>query len=445
MNRKEWNDFFKSNKVLILLILLSSVVLVGSSYAWYTLSITSDKTHTLTAGTLSLELGEQDTTINLVNAVPQTDKEGLKNEAYTFTITNNGTLSSNYAVYLDDVDLTTGNSRMSDSVIKYNLVRNDVSLGTTYLNSLTNTNGSRSLVTGNIDPGATITFKLSMWITEEATVDISGQEFIAKIRLEGNQAVKLCKRATTLHTETCAQTSSTQACSSDGYVAGSKGTTITYGNLGTKGKLSIGDAFDCDVNGDGVYNAEYERFYYMTDMDDDTAVLIYYNNVVGGSLYHPTAFAYDDTQVNNNGPITAAKQLPTINQWKNVSLKNTKRQILSELGTTSTEAGNLPTAFSYDGYAARLLTYQELYNACYYPSTQSIYFSSDCRFILENTKYSNNSNLTGIWLETPAAQTTVHAEYVSGLDKSTGQLHVFDNSDFGVRPVIEVTKSRILY
>ena len=42
---------------------------------------------------------------------------------------------------------------------------------------------------------------------------------------------------------------------------GSKGTTtITYGSLELSGTLTTGDTFDCDVNGDGVYNSETEIF-----------------------------------------------------------------------------------------------------------------------------------------------------------------------------------------
>ena len=41
---------------------------------------------------------------------------------------------------------------------------------------------------------------------------------------------------------------------------------IEYGNLGKSGDDPIsGDAFDCDVNGDGIYDSETERFYYITD------------------------------------------------------------------------------------------------------------------------------------------------------------------------------------
>ena len=74
-------------------------------------------------------------------------------------------------------------------------------------------------------------------------------ELNEKAKVCGN---KLCQRATFLHTETCSQTSTSDYCNADGY---STGDTITYGNLGIKGTLITGDAFDCDVNGDGIYNA----------------------------------------------------------------------------------------------------------------------------------------------------------------------------------------------
>ena len=66
----------------------------------------------------------------------------------------------------------------------------------------------------------------------------------------------VCKRATTLHQEECTL-SGYFSCKSMGYSAdGEKHTTtIIYGNLGTKGTLTAGDAFDCDVNGDGVFNS----------------------------------------------------------------------------------------------------------------------------------------------------------------------------------------------
>ena len=267
---------------------------------------------------------------------------------------------------------------------------------------------------------------------------------------------KLCKRATTLHTETCSQTSTSSYCSGDGYTASGsmKTTTITYGNLGTKGVLTSGDAFDCDVNGDGVYDSATERFYYVSDMtngvtqDSNTAVLIYYNNVSGGLPSNSTSYAYDKSGKNNNGPVTAIKQLPTTRQWKNVSLTNTIRAITNENGGNTTNAGNLPTTFSYEGYAARLLTVQEVSSGC--GVTVGSYtkgeLSSKCKYLMENTQYSSSSFKTsGGWLESPNASISNIAWRVYADDSNVNDDNVDDVFNLGVRPAIEVLKSNISY
>ena len=268
---------------------------------------------------------------------------------------------------------------------------------------------------------------------------------------------KLCKRATTLHTETCSKTSTSSYCSGDGYTAsGSMGTTtITYGNLGTTGTLTGGDAFDCDVNGDGVYDSTTERFYYVSDMtngvtqDSNTAVLIYYNNVRGGVASNSTTYAYDSSGKNNNGPVTAIKQLPTTSQWKNVSLTNTTRAITNESGGNTTGAGNLPTAFSYEGYAARLLTAQEVSAGCGFTvgNRTEGELSSKCKYLMENTKYSSDSlKANGEWLESPGASSSSTAWYVDANHRRIvlGYNVVYAHAS-GVRPAIEVLKTNISY
>ncbi len=263
---------------------------------------------------------------------------------------------------------------------------------------------------------------------------------------------KLCKRATTLHTEECTQTDSSSYCSGDGYTASGsmKTTTITYGNLGTKGILTIGDAFDCDVNGDGVYDSATERFYYVSDMtngvtqDSNTAVLIYYNNVSGGIASNSTTYAYDvNGNAYTNGPITAKGQLPTTSQWKNVSLINATRDITDEKNTVR------KSAFSYEGYAARLLTYQEVYNGCY-DGTTSITstkgLSSKCKYLMENTKYSSSSLKTyGGWLESPYAFLSTCARGVYAIDRFVSNGRADYAYNYGVRPAIEVSKTNIEY
>ena len=263
-----------------------------------------------------------------------------------------------------------------------------------------------------------------------------------------------CIRATQLHTEECAQTNYTYYCGEAGYTAsGSKGTTtITYGNLETEGTLTSGDAFDCDVNGDGTYDSSTERFYYVSDLSNNSeyAVLIYYNNTTLGvsDNTYTSLIAYDSNNTNYSGPVTAITNLPTTTQWNNVSLSNTSRAITTETGTTSTTGGTLPTEFSYSGYAARLLTAQEVNSACnIIVGSYTTGELDGCNYLMENTKYSNSSIGTyGYWLETPYVSSSNNVWSAHAYNRSVRSAnYAYDSSGFGVRPVIEVLKTDIDY
>ena len=283
------------------------------------------------------------------------------------------------------------------------------------------------------------------------------------LKFDGNSISKgdtnknvICKRATTLHTEKCTQTDSQYYCSGAGYTtSGSKGTsTITYGNLGTNGTLSSGDAFDCDVNGDGIYDPNTERFYYVSDyyntstksFENDTAVLIYYNSVNAGNPSNSVTYAYDSSGKSSRGPITAIAQLPTTSQWSNVSLKSVTRTILNENGGNTVSGETLPSDFSYEGYAARLLTLQEVKKSAQNDNipTEKIGELDNFTYLYENTKFSNGNIAWAYWIENPYSGYSSNAMYVLGSDRYVSYSSVLE-SGRGTRPAIEVSKSNIEY
>ena len=457
----------KNNKKLLMVVLVLTLVLaVGTTYAWLRLTKSSNTVNKITAGNLELVL--DDTTsegITLVNEVPRSYSQGMETKEYTFTLTNKNSTSS-YKLSLADLEKYTdedgketviaAENRINDSKIRYILLKDGEVATADKSKILTD----RIIDTGTIKKGQTISYTLRVWIDSHAETDIMGKIFNAQLSLKAEQVstatpvVKtVCKRATTLHTEECTQTDSSYYCSGDGYALND---TITYGNLGTTGTLTSGDAFDCDVNGDGVYDSATERFYYVSDMtngvtqDSNTAVLIYYNNVSGEVASNSTSYAYDESKSNNNGPITAIKHLPTTSQWKNVSLTNITRAITNENGENTTAVGNLttPTAFSYEGYAARLLTVQEVSAGC--GVTVGSYtkgeLSSKCKYLMENTKYSSSSLKTlGGWLESPLATSSFSAWYVRADGRYIHPAIVDDVVSSGVRPAIEVAKENIEY
>ena len=272
----------------------------------------------------------------------------------------------------------------------------------------------------------------------------------SSIKNNGNQSNVICKRATTLHTENCTQTDSTNYCLGAGYTSSGKykTTTITYGNENiTPNELKSGDAFDCDVNGDGTYDEKTERFYYVTDMDDSTAVLIYYNNVSKGKPSNSKLVSYDTSGENFHGPRTAIEELPSTSEWRNVSLKNSVRAILNENGGNTTNGETLPSNFSYAGYSARLLTVQEINKACGIKVGNYTTGELDnCNYLMENTKYSNASIRNyGYWLESARSAYSTIAWNVNGRTRFVNNYTVNTAGDYGVRPAIEVLKSNIEY
>ena len=425
------------------------IVLVAGSYAWLTLTIDKTNTNVLRAGTLSLVL--DDTTsggIKLEKAVPISDEKGKTGTEYTFTLQNKGTKAASYTIYLDDVALETNETRMDDSKVKYQLTKNSNETV-----ALLSTLSDKVLDSGEIAGSTTNTYSLRVWIDSAAENEVMGTILSKQLRVEATQAgaktttTAMCKRATTLHKEVCSQTSN--YCADDGYTTGSE---IEYGSLGTKGNLTSGDAFDCDVNGDGTYDPDTERFYYVSDVtngittDNNTAVLIYYNNVSGGVASNSTTYAYDSTNENWHGPQTAVKQLPTTSQWK-TTLSNTKRQITTETGATSTAGGTL-SEFSYEGYAARLLTAQEVSAGCGFTVGSYVTgeLSTKCKYLMENTKYSSSSLKTyGGWIESPRTETSNNVWFANGRDRDIGNYYASIAGDYGIRPAIEVAKTDIDY
>lgn len=252
-----------------------------------------------------------------------------------------------------------------------------------------------------------------------------------------------CIRAKTLHTEICNNISPTfdkpypsWACGGNGYASGA---TITYGSLGTIGNLKTGDAFDCDVNGDGNFDATTERFYYVSKLSgrDDVAVMLYYSGVVNGSISYSGA-PYNNTS-SWDGPIDAKNNLPSNDQWKNVQLFNSVRNIYGQSGEL------IKANFSYSGRAARLLSLADIKDVC---GTTDV--RTNCRFIMEGTQYADkNRNIFAIRLEEAIKEYSGFALQIYVYNGSAQMAFISsvstNSTNGGVKPVIEVPLENIDY
>ena len=447
------NDKFK-NAILIIL----AVCLIGITVAYATLSQNLDISGVAKVGKTSWNIHFTKVLTPKAEGYAEGGKATLNSDStvltvsegvlkvpgdtitYVFDVINEGDLDAEVETVLTTIDSCKASDNTTDVTmycdkIKYDLVYQDtkeevkkndqllkgesktLNLVITYdkdkeLTSLPNT----EIVLDNI----TSTINYTMLAKEKGDTPVTPEKKV------------ICKRATTLHT--------------DG--------THTFGNLGTSGTLSSGDAFDCDVNGDGVYDSETERFYYVSNyyntstksFEDDTAVLIYYNNVSAGSPTNSRNYAYDSSGENWHGPQTAIEQLPTTTQWSNISLKNITRSILNESGSNTTTGGILPNDFNYTGYASRFLTIEEVNKACNIIAGGSKTGELDtCNYLMENTNYSSTSSTSGYWLENSRSSYSNFAWNVYASFRYVNDTPVSNVGYFGVRPVIEVSKTNIEY
>ena len=181
----------EKNKKQVIAIALALVLLVGGSYAWLTTTLKGTKKVRIEAGTLSLVLNEGNE-INVEDSLPMTDIDGLKTDAYTFTLQNNGNVTSNYTIYLDDASIDSADVRFDDSALKYSLKKNEGASTTALLSTL----NQRVLDSGTIEAGTTNTYSLNLWIKDEATNDdvqttkdgqTVGKVFAGKLRIEASQ------------------------------------------------------------------------------------------------------------------------------------------------------------------------------------------------------------------------------------------------------------------
>ena len=313
--------FKRETKVIVYVVIALALVVIGTSYALFLQVDNNSNNQIVKAGNLTITYSQG----NVINAgsskgnclTPQSDSAATSGACkYTLSIANTGSLPMQYNLLI--YDDTSVSPLVGHNYIKHTLTKQISKTDSTtnqtistnkFLSSLSTSNSKRILETNTINAGETITFSLNIWISDTATVDIINKYVSLKLDVvgsvseteNGNYALPVCKRATTLHTQTCTNDCQTACKGTEG-----NGTIVRYGNLGTSGVLTSGDAFDCDVNGDGAYDATTERFYLLRQVSNGNLRLIYYNNTVDG-IPSSASGTYDQTN------------LPNEEQWKNVS------------------------------------------------------------------------------------------------------------------------------
>lgn len=159
-------------------ILLVMIALGISSYALF-FRVEETNEEVINYGDLKVDFTNNTETINRTLDYPRTDAEGAGTEAFSFTITNTGTLDATYTVNLtDDTNYITQNAltKISDEYIKYSINSGTPAL----LNTITN----GELVKGTLAPGAKVTYTLKFWLKSDAPNAAIGTSLVKKVNVK---------------------------------------------------------------------------------------------------------------------------------------------------------------------------------------------------------------------------------------------------------------------
>ena len=161
--------------ILIILILISILTLIGSSYALLSKTFTSKKL-SVEVGTLKVDFTEGNA-ITMDNAMPMTDENGMNTTPYTFTITNSGTIDSYYTISNEE----DSNNTLDTTYLKYKLVSNDgYDSGIKRLKDI-GTGTYRIVDERALLKSKSVTYKLYLWIASDAGNDIQNKIYKSKI------------------------------------------------------------------------------------------------------------------------------------------------------------------------------------------------------------------------------------------------------------------------
>ena len=162
------------NKYHVFLLVLTCCIvglsMLGVSYAYWRFTYVDDKTNNATSGCFNIELTDQKDEINLTNAYPLTDEQGLKLKPFSFTLRNTCSIFAHYYVNLEMLEGTTLNSKWIATKVNSDAITtlDQYKTATTAISGSTE---SRTIAEGYLGSDDSVDYTVSLWMDEDATID----------------------------------------------------------------------------------------------------------------------------------------------------------------------------------------------------------------------------------------------------------------------------------
>ena len=195
----------KRNILVIIVLLIGVVVIIGVSYALWSLNLTQTGKNDIASTCFNISFTEKDN-ISLQKSYPLYDKDGKKLTPYEFTITNNCDSYASFNVNLEVLNTTTlTNNDAVKVMISSKTGATETEINTNLLSSyktttkiLDNAQASFNLTTGYLNAKESKTYTLRLWLDENVDMNTKGVQntkFSSKVVVTASYVEEIPKTA----------------------------------------------------------------------------------------------------------------------------------------------------------------------------------------------------------------------------------------------------------
>ncbi len=184
-------------KILLIALLIIFVGgIIGLSYAYLSVNVKNKNTHTFKIGCLNIEMSNKEISLNLSNAVPVSDIDGLKQEAYEFSITNTCSTPQNYEINLESLNeeentIESKHIRVSISSDTFDNIISNLNENNERTKTIKEAYESHNLYTGTLKGNQSKEFSFREWIDYATTNDEGlNKKYESKISVVVNPEIK---------------------------------------------------------------------------------------------------------------------------------------------------------------------------------------------------------------------------------------------------------------
>ena len=161
----------KKSRIMIIAIAALAFIAIGTTFASWLINAKQTNFNTITSGCVNISFSNGNGSLNLDNALPIPDGDGIELQGYTFTVKNNCRGEVSYLLNLDLFNVS-GSTNLTTDEIKL-AIDNYAPRRVTYYDSTPvnnpNAYGAKTIATGTLAGGASESHTVKMWVDENST------------------------------------------------------------------------------------------------------------------------------------------------------------------------------------------------------------------------------------------------------------------------------------